>query len=65
VTTGIAVYGLSVQRSIFSLEAEMRKNIEKFHESLGSIGVALEALLGSLLTAVAVATILRLASGKW
>jgi hypothetical protein len=43
----------------------MKKHLEKFHESLSSIGVSLEALLGSLLTALAVAVILRIASGKW
>jgi hypothetical protein len=44
---------------------DMKKHLEKFHESLSSIGVSLEALLGSLLTALAVAVILRIASGKW
>jgi hypothetical protein len=41
------------------------KQIRKFHESLSSIGVSLEAMIGSLITIGVAAIVLRIATGKW
>jgi hypothetical protein len=43
----------------------MKRHIRIVHESLGQIGVSLEALFGLLASAGVIAVILRLASGKW
>jgi hypothetical protein len=41
------------------------KNIRILHEELGSIAVAVEALVGTLIMTLAIAIALRVASGKW
>ena len=41
------------------------KHVRRIHESLSSIGVSLEALLGSLIMIGAAAVVLRIATGKW
>jgi hypothetical protein len=43
----------------------MKRHIQIMHESLESIGVSLEALLGMLASVGILAVIIRLASGKW
>jgi hypothetical protein len=41
------------------------KKIKILHEELGSIAIAVEAIVGTLIMTAAIATVIRLASGKW
>lgn len=41
------------------------KNIRILHEELGEIAVAIQAVVGTLIMAAAIAIALRIASGKW
>ena len=41
------------------------KNIRILHEELGSIAIAIEALIGTLIMTAGLAIVIRVASGKW